>query len=212
MPSPSSSSPPALDKALILAELRRLVHADLATVAASQQETQAGATHEESKPENDKDTRALESSYLARGLARRVGELQDAATHLDALQLRTFTGAAPIALSALVIVEDDDGKSRHYFLAPGGGGVKLHLEGVVGPPPRDLAVPSPAEQPRDLTEERQRADAPPQMEPAHHPQQGERRDPDGPDPAPAVLERQSGHDRAYVADHEGGARPRHRSQ
>lgn len=130
MPSPSSSSPPALDKALILAELRRLVHADLATVAASQQETQAGATHEESKPENDKDTRALESSYLARGLARRVGELQDAATHLDALQLRTFTGAAPIALSALVIVEDDDGKSRHYFLAPGGGGVKLHLEGV----------------------------------------------------------------------------------
>jgi len=35
-----------------------------------------GATHEENKPENDKDTRALEQSYLARGQAQRVVELQ----------------------------------------------------------------------------------------------------------------------------------------
>ena len=99
-PTKSPSSPISLDKALIVAELRQLLHADLEAVAASQQETQAGATHEESKPENDKDTRALESSYLARGLARRVGELQEAATLLEALVPRTFGDEAPIALSA----------------------------------------------------------------------------------------------------------------
>jgi transcription elongation GreA/GreB family factor len=140
MPSPPVSPPdaPRLDKRLILDELRRLVHADLGAVAASQQETQAGATHEESKPENDKDTRALESSYLARGLARRVGELQDAATLLDALELRTFADEAPIALSALVALEDGEGEVRHYFVAPGGGGLKLDISGtkvaIVTPP------------------------------------------------------------------------------
>ncbi len=128
--SKTPNSPITPDKALILAELRRLVHADLEAVAASQQETQAGATHEESKPENDKDTRALESSYLARGLARRVGELQEAATLLEALVPRPFGDEAPIALSALVIVEDDDGGFRYYFVAPGGGGLKLQAEGV----------------------------------------------------------------------------------
>ena len=132
MPAPPVSPPDAssLDKRLILEELRRLVHEEFETVAASQQETQAGATHEESKPENDKDTRALESSYLARGLARRVGELQDAATMLDALELRTFDDETPIALSALVTLEDDDGETRHYFVAPGGGGLKLDVAGA----------------------------------------------------------------------------------
>ena len=33
-------------------------------------------THEESRAENDKDTRAIEASYLALGLARRVVELR----------------------------------------------------------------------------------------------------------------------------------------
>ena len=47
----------------------RLTAADLATLEKAQHATQAAATHEEAKPENDKDTRALEQSYLARGQA-----------------------------------------------------------------------------------------------------------------------------------------------
>lgn len=50
----------ALERTL---ELLERAHADAAE----------GATHEEAKPEDDKDTRALEQSYLARGQAQRAG-------------------------------------------------------------------------------------------------------------------------------------------
>ena len=65
-------------KVALLVALRAQVSADLEAVTESQQKTQAGATHAESKSESDKDTRATESSYLARGLAKRVGELRNA--------------------------------------------------------------------------------------------------------------------------------------
>ena len=45
----------------------RAVAADLASLQRAHRATVEGATHEEAKPENDKDTRALEQSYLARG-------------------------------------------------------------------------------------------------------------------------------------------------
>ncbi|HWZ89090.1 MAG TPA: hypothetical protein VNW92_09580, partial [Polyangiaceae bacterium] len=64
--------PAAPDKARILSLLRARVAADLATMSAAQRAVVVGATHEENRPENDKDTRALEQSYLARGQAQRV--------------------------------------------------------------------------------------------------------------------------------------------
>lgn len=99
-------------------------------LTASQQETQEGATHAEAKPENDKDTRALESSYLARGLAGRVAELQEAAVRLESLVLREFDAGAPIALAAVVTLEDTSGNRRYAFVAPTGGGTRLLHEGV----------------------------------------------------------------------------------
>ena len=66
-----------VDKVEILKLLRERVSADLATMSAAQRAVVDGATHEENRPENDKDTRALEQSYLARGQAQRVVELQE---------------------------------------------------------------------------------------------------------------------------------------
>ena len=57
-------------------DLVRLLAADLETLERAQQAAIEGATHEEAKPENDKDTRALEASYLARGQAMRLEELR----------------------------------------------------------------------------------------------------------------------------------------
>lgn len=113
-----------IDKSALLAQLRESVAEDLAAIAASQQSTLEGATHEESRQENDKDTRALESSYLARGLAERVEGLLGEATKLAALRLRSFDGDQPAALTALVVLEDDAGSSL-YFLSPAGGGKRL---------------------------------------------------------------------------------------
>lgn len=115
-----------LEKNEILRLLREQVSADLAVMSAAQRAVVDGATHEENRPENDKDTRALEQSYLARGQAQRVVELQDALNKLRALELRQFSASTPIGLGALVAV--DDGRELvHYFIAPAGGGLKVAL-------------------------------------------------------------------------------------
>jgi len=61
---------PAPTKPTLKAELLALLAADLDTLERAHRATTEGATHEEAKPENDKDTRALEQSYLARGRRR----------------------------------------------------------------------------------------------------------------------------------------------
>ncbi len=116
------------DKAEVLRLLVEHVSADLQTMSAAQRAVVDGATHEENKPENDKDTRALEQSYLARGQAQRVVELQGALNQLKALELRDFSADRPVALGALVAVEGEQ-ETVHYFLAPAGGGLRLRLEG-----------------------------------------------------------------------------------
>jgi transcription elongation GreA/GreB family factor len=121
--------PSIVDKAELLKLLRESVSADLAAMSAAQRIVVDGATHEENRPENDKDTRALEQSYLARGQAQRVVELQDALNKLKAVELRDYSAGVAIGLGALVAV--DDGKELvRYFIAPAGGGLRIALGGV----------------------------------------------------------------------------------
>lgn len=118
----------SIDKASVKARLLRDLTARLERMIASANETRLGAIHEESRPENDKDTRGLEASYLARGQAFRVAELTDEKLRLEALRLREFGPDDPIALSALVEIEREDGLRRVVFLSPSGGGIVLEGE------------------------------------------------------------------------------------
>jgi transcription elongation GreA/GreB family factor len=118
---------PALDKDEALRELRELVAEDLARAADAQRETQRGATHEEAKPENDKDTRALEATYLARGLAERVAALENASAALAGLKLRNFDANTPVALGAIVTLAPEQGTAASYFIVPAAGGLKLKV-------------------------------------------------------------------------------------
>jgi transcription elongation GreA/GreB family factor len=113
-----------MDKAALRRELIAILEAALATARASHAAAIEGSTHEEARSENDKDTRGLEQSYLARGQAQRVAELEAAIAETTALVLRTFTDAMPIAISALVTVEDNAIEQR-YFVASHGGGTVL---------------------------------------------------------------------------------------
>jgi hypothetical protein len=117
-----------VDKARVLAALRARMEGDLAILAEAQRQTQRGATHEESKPENDKDTRAVESSYLARGQAVRVVGLTHDLAVATALELRAFESATPIAVSALVELDDGERTSLN-FVCPVGGGLVLDVDG-----------------------------------------------------------------------------------
>jgi len=119
-----------VDKAQVLAALRHELEAQLELAQAAQQNAQAGATHEESKPENDKDTRAIEASYLARGQARRVVDLEEAVVKVNALVPRTFGDELPVALGAVVKLEHDAG-SLWYLLAPAGGGLSIAAGSLV---------------------------------------------------------------------------------
>jgi transcription elongation GreA/GreB family factor len=118
---PASPSP---DKRALRDELVALLAADLATLERAQQSAVEAATHEEAKPENDKDTRALEASYLARGHALRLEELRAAVGELRAWEPRAPRPGSVVALGALVEVEDDSG-AHTLFLAPHGGGLRL---------------------------------------------------------------------------------------
>lgn len=120
---------PTFDKADLIAELRRRIADDLAAATAAQKQTQQAATHEESRPENDKDTRALESSYLARGQAERVVGLERDLALLSALSPRAWAPNAAIALGALVSLDDGE-RIRWYLLAPAGAGVVLERPGT----------------------------------------------------------------------------------
>ena len=83
-----------------------------------------GATHEEARAENDKDTRGLEQSYLARGQAQRVEELAAAVAEIEKWAVRDYRAGDAIGLGALVTV-DEAGASLRLWLAPQGGGVVL---------------------------------------------------------------------------------------
>ena len=109
----------------LLARLSELV----AHGASSAKSTARDATHAEAKPENDKDTRALEQSYLARGQAMRVEELVEQIQVLRFRPLRAYGESDPIGAGALVSLESDAGV-RCVFLAPYGGGVELVVDGV----------------------------------------------------------------------------------
>jgi transcription elongation GreA/GreB family factor len=83
-----------------------------------------GATHEEAKPENDKDTRALEQSYLARGQAQRLIELRAAVALIQNLPVAIQTAAGCCALGSIVEVEAD-GRRQTYWIVSAAGGTLL---------------------------------------------------------------------------------------
>lgn len=115
-----------MDKPALIRALCEQLEAEIARAIESAARTREGATHEEARPENDKDTRALEASYLARGQAQRVVDLQVALKQVKFMELRSFGEDDAIDVSALVQLEADD-EQRWYFIAPAGGGKKLQL-------------------------------------------------------------------------------------
>ncbi len=90
----------------------------------------ASATHEEARPEGDKDTRAIEESYLARGQAARAAEAETDLQMLSSLDCQSFEDDRPIAATAVAGIEDEDGNVKVVLLLPVAGGVVLESQGI----------------------------------------------------------------------------------
>jgi transcription elongation GreA/GreB family factor len=95
-------------------------------VLAAQRTSVEGVTHEDAKSESDKDMRATEASYVARGQAMRVEALEADLAKVAGMRPRAFSPDAPIALGALVTVATEEGE-RVVLLAPAGGGLRLAI-------------------------------------------------------------------------------------
>jgi transcription elongation GreA/GreB family factor len=123
---PDRATPtPRIDKGALKAELARILAGDLAARERSHRSAMEAATHEEARPENDKDTRALEQSYLARGEALRIEELRAALADVQALPVRELGEEEPVGLGALVETEDGAGDRSWIWVTPHGGGTRL---------------------------------------------------------------------------------------
>ncbi|MEM1414650.1 MAG: hypothetical protein AAGH15_07110 [Myxococcota bacterium] len=116
------------DKRDVMAALIAKLEAEHAALVAKARDAARAATHEEARPENDKDTRAIEASYLARGQAARVEELGETITRLRFVELKDRRGA-PAEPGCLVELEAD-GEAGTYFLLPVGGGEILDVDGL----------------------------------------------------------------------------------
>ena len=117
------------DKDAIARKIIAALQAELSGFTKAAREAQAAATDPDSKAENKYDTRTLEASYLARGVAFRVAETGEALAAWESLPPLDFSAMKPAATGALVLLENRHGPAG-YFIGPGGGGTTVEHEGV----------------------------------------------------------------------------------
>ena len=120
-------------KTALKAELLEVLNASLTTARAAHKSAVEGATHGEARQENDKDTRGLEQSYVARGQALRIAALETEIAEVRTMPLKAV--AEVVAPGALVTAREGD-LSRTYFVAPHGGGAQLERATVQVVTPR----------------------------------------------------------------------------
>jgi transcription elongation GreA/GreB family factor len=120
----------ALFKRAILRMVTAEIDAEAAVLTRAALDAAEGATHPENKPENSKDMRSTEASYLAAGQAERARDLERAIAVLSTMAVRDFAPGDEVALSALVEVTIA-GRPQWLLVAGDGGGrrAKAHLAG-----------------------------------------------------------------------------------
>ncbi len=118
-----------IDKAALVQQIKTELQASFEILKAAALATYQDATHEESKPENEYDTRGLEASYLAGAQGKRLAEVEEVFAMYNFLKLCTFKKDDAIQLSALVEVSHNE-KTLHIFLVPKGGGMNVSFQGL----------------------------------------------------------------------------------
>lgn len=126
-----------MNKPAVLAQFLAVLKAELAALTRAAQGAFAAATDPDSKAENKYDTRTLEASYVARGQAKRVAELQEAVRAFEALSANELAADAAITLGTLVSLETPE-ETTHYFIGPFAGGTEIVHEG------REIVIITPA--------------------------------------------------------------------
>lgn len=117
-----------MDKKKLIAQIRQDLEKDLAILKDAERVTREAATHEESKPENEYDTRALEASYLAGAQSKRIKDTEELLVIFKHVEPKSFGPQDVISATALVEAELN-GKHSYFFVMSKGGGINLSFEG-----------------------------------------------------------------------------------
>lgn len=117
-----------MDKKQVVAAFIEQLESDLMAMKQAAKATHEAATNEESKPENEYDTRALEASYLAGAQAQRAGEIDETLSYFRTTDFKELSPKDPIQATALVVVKIN-GKTNNLLVMPKGGGVSIDFEG-----------------------------------------------------------------------------------
>jgi transcription elongation GreA/GreB family factor len=108
----------------ILVQLRQELLRQATAAATSRDE----AISEESRAENKWDTHSQEAAYLAEGQAKLAAEIRATIDLYATLPLPTFTADDPIAVGALIELENV-GARTWYFIGPRAGGLEVSMDG-----------------------------------------------------------------------------------
>lgn len=117
-----------MDKQHLVHLIRKQLEENLIALKEAALATYEAATNEESKPENEYDTRGLEASYLAGAQAKRVGEIEELLFIFKGLKLKDFAPSEAISSTALAEVELN-GRRSFVFIMSKGGGLMLKVDG-----------------------------------------------------------------------------------
>ena len=114
-----------MDKKILMALIKAELERELATLVQAAQDAHDAATNEESKAENQYDTRGLEASYLAGAQAKRASEVEMALKKLLIFELEQKTDTDVIGPGSLVQTVVDGEQKKWFFLLPVPGGIKV---------------------------------------------------------------------------------------
>lgn len=112
------------DKGELIRMILETLEADLEKARAFAKESRDAVIDEETKPENEYDTRAIEASYLAGAQAHRVRDLEGQILILKQTHIQNFAPGTPSGPSALLLIESQ-GKKQWVFLLPQSGGMTI---------------------------------------------------------------------------------------
>jgi transcription elongation GreA/GreB family factor len=114
-----------MNKQALLESVIQLLEAELKNARAAASSAHEAATAEENRPENQFDTRALEASFLARGQAARVAEVEHSIKVLRDFPMKPFSDTDSVQTGALVKV-DCEGSEQFLFVIPSGAGLAVN--------------------------------------------------------------------------------------
>lgn len=120
-----------LSKKELIAHFVEQLTTEIALLKEATRATLDAATNEESQPENQYDTFALEASYLAGAQSKRVAEMLEVLSLFKSMSFKEFNSKDAIDMTALIDIKIN-GKESHLLMMPKGGGVNLkHGNSVV---------------------------------------------------------------------------------